>query len=60
MKKLRLEIDQVRVDSFQTTDGDASAGTVLGRENLSARSVICGSCPLVTCYSCPNPCPVTP
>jgi hypothetical protein len=54
MKKLRLDIDQVRVDTFQTEEEDAPVGTVLGREDLASRSVVCGSCPV---WSCPSPCP---
>lgn len=54
MKKLRLDIEEVSVDSFRTEEGDASPGTVLGREEPASRSVVCGSCPV---WSCPSPCP---
>jgi hypothetical protein len=53
MKKLRLNIDEVRVDSFETVEADAPAGTVLGRENLITRTQVCGSCPQVSCAPCP-------
>ncbi len=30
MKKLHLEVDELRVESFETADGDAGQGTVVG------------------------------
>lgn len=53
MKKLRLDIDQVRVDSFETVEAEAPVGTVFGREDLVTRTNYCGTCPNVSCAPCP-------
>ena len=50
MKKLRLEVDQVRVESFETVNPDR---TLLEGEMLVTWTVRCGSCPAVSCAPCP-------
>ena len=56
MKKLRLQIDDLRIDSFQMTSPEPRKGTVLG-EQLTLRDcpnscMDYGTC----CYSCAATC----
>jgi hypothetical protein len=53
MKKLRLDINDVCVESFETVEAEAPGGTVLGREDLVTRTLQCGTCPQVSCAPCP-------
>jgi hypothetical protein len=55
MKKLKLNLDSLRVDSFQTADATNARGTVEGFATLLRNS--CG-CPIYT-DGCSIGCPVT-
>lgn len=50
MNKLRLDVDQVRVESFETVNG---ADARIEAENAVTWTVRCGSCPAVSCAPCP-------
>ena len=62
MKKLKLQLEDLRIDSFQTTPTEKRKGTVVGKENSIL--VTCESnCPTCegTCWetcppTCDNPC----
>lgn len=58
MKKLKLRIDELRIDSFRTTRADAPTGTVVG-EQLTG-PLRCGEGTCVDygtcCYSCGPTC----
>ena len=47
MKKLKLELDELTVESFQTGDADAAAGTVHARQDCVTYSCAgtCGAPP---------------
>jgi hypothetical protein len=65
MAKMRLTMDDLRVESFPVTSGAGERGTVHGREEMNAAVVIGGGTDNVhddTCYntcfgkySCPGP-----
>ena len=52
MKKLSLKLDDLRVDTFQTSTGLEARGTVVGEQ----RTVVGNTCG----YSCPNTCGIIP
>ena len=53
--KLKLNLDQLAVDSFDTTRPAARAGTVFGEECTCQTACTCPGCP--TCYeSCNGTC----
>lgn len=52
MKKLALKLDDLRVDSFQTSADSAARGTVMGNAP-TVMGYTCG-------YSCPNTCGIVP
>lgn len=55
MKKVRLTLDDLRVDSFQTSGGRREEGTVFGEQCTCQTNCTCPGCP--TCdYTCPNTC----
>jgi hypothetical protein len=66
MRKLRLEIEELAVESFQTTDARDGSGTVFGREEYTY--ITCptdpecntygASCAVSRCYTCRS-CPVS-
>jgi hypothetical protein len=51
MKKLRLELDQLTVDSFDTAVPAAKRGTVMGEEQCTCPSACNTNC---TCPGCPT------
>ncbi|HET7232418.1 MAG TPA: hypothetical protein VFJ16_20590 [Longimicrobium sp.] len=56
MKKLKLEIGELCVESFATrTDDDAVRGTVAGQNEPAYTESCDGSC-MNTCISCVNTC----
>ncbi|HEX8692104.1 MAG TPA: hypothetical protein VF746_06785 [Longimicrobium sp.] len=55
MKKLKLDLDGLAVDSFATLAGTAHRGTVDGREPRPTLETICGSTWLVSNPTC-RPC----
>jgi hypothetical protein len=55
MKKLRLHLDDLRIDSFQTTAPEKPKGTVFGEQCTCYTQCTCPGCP--TCYaSCNGSC----
>lgn len=59
MRKLNLNLDEIVVESFPTTDTDDSIrGTVRGMDSATVDQDTCVTCPsdLDTCVSCPNTC----
>ncbi|MGD8778122.1 MAG: pinensin family lanthipeptide [Ignavibacteria bacterium] len=60
MKKLKLNLEDLKVESFSTEDIDKRQGTVVG--NLTGTNAACESCAgFETCdactgFSCPNTC----
>ena len=60
MKKLRLDIDQVQVEHFETLGGEAAYGTVLGQGNAVTASCN-GTCLADSCVTgSQRPCPYCP
>lgn len=70
MKKLRLQLDDLLVDSFQTTAAKKEKGTIFGQECTCYTNCTCPGCPTCaascngtcngscngTCYSCDYTC----
>jgi hypothetical protein len=55
MKKFRLELDDLRIDSFSTTPAQATKGTVFGEQCTCYTNCTCPGCP--TCAaSCNGTC----
>jgi hypothetical protein len=52
--KLKLELDQLTVDSFQTASDEARKGTVFGEQCTCVTACTCPGCP-----SCDDTCPAT-
>jgi hypothetical protein len=48
MKKTRLHLDELLVESFETTPGEAERGTVFGEQCTCQTACTCPGCP--TCY----------
>jgi len=58
MKKLSLALDDLRVDSFQTSGGREEEGTVFGEQCTCETNCTCPGCP--TCdFTCPYTCEQT-
>ena len=58
MKKLRLKLDDLRIDSFDTTAPQKAKGTVFGEQCTCYTQCTCPGCP--TCYaSCNGTCDAT-
>jgi hypothetical protein len=56
MKKLRLRLDDLAVEGFETTRVQVDRGTVQGAQGTFPFLQTCGA----TCYgTCPNTCPNT-
>jgi hypothetical protein len=53
MKKLKLELEQLTVDSFDTATPEANRGTVMGEQGPCTCPTAC-SCP--GCPTCDNTC----
>ena len=59
MKKLQLNLDQLRVERFETISVQEEVGTVLG--HAPTRTAVCGSCFVDSCVTgAQNPCPYCP
>ena len=55
MKKLRLQLEDLRIDSFATTPVEKEKGTVFGEQCTCYTNCTCPRCP--TCYaSCNGTC----
>jgi len=60
MKKFRLELDDLRIDSFSTTPAQAPKGTVFGEQCTCYTNCTCPGCPTCdrscngTCYASCN------
>ena len=55
MKKLRLDLDDLAVESFDTTQAQREKGTVFGEQCTCQTACTCPGCP--TCYdSCNGTC----
>jgi hypothetical protein len=55
MKKLKLHLDDLQIDSFQTTSAEKPKGTVFGEQCTCYTQCTCPGCP--TCYaSCNGTC----
>lgn len=56
-KKIRLDMDALRVDSFATATVDGARGTVQGHQTRGGRPTCAATCtntqPIVSCY---DPC----
>ena len=58
MKKFRLELDDLRIDSFSTTPAQTPKGTVFGEQCTCYTNCTCPGCP--TCdASCNGTCDVS-
>ncbi|HEX6747203.1 MAG TPA: hypothetical protein VF092_07870 [Longimicrobium sp.] len=57
MRKLKLDLDALAIDSFSTADAVAGHGTVAGREMQPTIKTFCGSTWLESNPTC---CPCTP
>lgn len=55
MKKLRLQLDDLSVESFGTHQEETARGTVAGRNEPPYTQSCDGSC-VATCASCVNTC----
>jgi hypothetical protein len=64
MKKLRLDVEKIRVDEFETTPGTEAGGTVIGLDELTGQAATnclhdtcwnqsCVTGPPVPCRPCP-------
>lgn len=53
--KLRLELEQLAVESFDTASPAAQRGTVLGEQQCTCPT----NCSCPGCYTCDNTCPNT-
>jgi len=54
-KKLKLQLEDLRIDSFQTTSAEKPKGTVFGEQCTCYTNCTCPGCP--TCYaSCNGTC----
>jgi len=55
MRKLKLQLDDLQVDTFQTTPAQKPKGTVFGEQCTCHTNCTCPGCP--TCYaSCNGTC----
>jgi hypothetical protein len=58
MNKLKLNLDELSVESFDTTKSEKSKGTVFGEQCTCYTQCTCPGCP--TCDgTCPATCPYT-
>ena len=55
MKKLRLSLDELRVDSFETTAEQEPRGTVMGEQQCTCLT----NCTCPGCNTCNETCPQT-
>jgi hypothetical protein len=55
MKKLKLQLEDLQIDSFQTTPAEKPKGTVFGEQCTCYTNCTCPGCP--ACYaSCNGTC----
>lgn len=60
MKKLRMDLNEIRVERFETLAADADLGTVLGNAPPT-KTAVCGSCIVDSCVTgSVRPCPYCP
>ena len=55
MKKLKLNLEQVKVDSFNLSEADGQGGTVRAHTYTYQSGVECETGRQDSCYSCPAP-----
>jgi hypothetical protein len=55
MKKLKLDLDQVKVDSFGMSGTEGQKGTVHGQTYTFPSGEECNTGRQDSCYSCPAP-----
>jgi len=55
MRKLKLEVDDLRIDSFVVDEAEEARGTVAGQNEPAYTASCDGSC-VNTCNSCVNTC----
>jgi hypothetical protein len=61
MQKLRLNLDEIRVDRFETVAGEGTEGTVMGQDMLAAKTLNVGTCFVDSCVTgTVRPCPACP
>ena len=61
MKKLRLDVEQVSVERFETLEGEAPNGTVLGQDAVTGATACYGTCLADSCVTgSQRPCPYCP
>ena len=58
MNKLKLQLDDLRVDSFDTTAAEKAKGTVFGEQCTCYTNCTCPGCPSCDA-TCPNTCAYT-
>ena len=56
MKKLRLQLEDLRIDSFQTTPVQRVKGTVRGEEDPCTCPTRCATCTCPDCNTCWESC----
>jgi hypothetical protein len=58
MKKLALRLDDLQIDSFQTTPAGKEGGTVLGEQCTCPSACSCPGCPTCdeSCTTCVDTC----
>ena len=54
MRKLKLDLNDLTVEAFETVEARADEGTVVGHAPTFTR--ICGSCEISCNGTCPQPC----
>lgn len=63
MKKIKLDLDRIRVNSFEVADAKGGEGTVRGHTYTYESGIECEPTGIqYSCYSCPGPprCQVMP
>jgi hypothetical protein len=56
MRKLRLRMDDLRIDSFDTAHAAKAAGTVRGQEDVTFLENTCRTCDVTCNPSCDDSC----
>ena len=57
MNKLKLKLEDLQVDAFQTTPAQKEKGTVFGEQCTCYTNCTCPGCP--TCDTCGDTCDMT-
>lgn len=56
MKKLKLNLDDLKVESFEISDSATERGTVFGQLTVESNELSnCNTCPDASCDTCTNP-----